>query len=129
MRPVNPLEMAALDINALSQEERTIVYREAKRRAHVMRSDAVRELFRAAASCFERQPLLTRALVDSAAVLAVVIALGAMISEPVSARMASVSVTSDYSVEGKPRVTAYGQAKKAIYCNGIIGAEFRHRGC
>lgn len=91
MRPVNPLEMAARDINALSHEERMDIYRDAIRNAHAARSDAIRELFRAMARCFERQPLLTRALA-AAAVLAIVIALGAIVFEPASARVASGSI-------------------------------------
>ena len=99
MRPVNPLELAARDINTLSQEERTIFYREAIRSAHAARSDAIRELFRAMARCFERQPLLTRALA-AAAVLAIVIALGATVFEPASARVASGSI--GHVVSGLP---------------------------
>jgi hypothetical protein len=44
-RPLNPLELGTFDINALSQEERTLFYREAIRSAHAERSDAVREVF------------------------------------------------------------------------------------
>jgi hypothetical protein len=99
MRPVNPLELA-LDINALSQEQRAIFYREAIRRAHAARSDAIRELFRTTATYFAHQSLLTRALVDSAAVLAVVIALGATLFEPASAGVASGSI--GHVVSGLP---------------------------
>lgn len=100
MRPVNPLEMAARDINALSHEERMDIYRDAIRNAHAARSDAIRELFRAMARCFERQSLLTPALADSAAVLAIVIALGATVFEPASARVASGSI--GHVVSGLP---------------------------
>jgi hypothetical protein len=49
-------------------------------------------MFRAVAKRLERYPLVTRALVDSAAVLAMIIALATTISEPLSARMTSVSI-------------------------------------
>lgn len=77
MRTPIPLEMAAFD--ALSQEERTEFYREAIRRAHAARADAVRELFRAVATRLGEQPVLARAAASSAAVFAAVVAVSVMI--------------------------------------------------
>ena len=76
MRQFTAREMAAFDINALSQEDRTRFYREAIRSAHAARADAVRGMFRTIAKRLERHPLLRRALIGSAVVLAMVIALG-----------------------------------------------------
>ncbi len=80
MRRPYPLEMATFDISDLSQEERTELHRDAIRYAHAARSEAVRELFRAAAKHFRRQPVLARAAASSAAILAVVISLGMVLS-------------------------------------------------
>ncbi len=82
MRQFTAREMAAFDINALSQEERTAFYRHAIRSAHAARSEAMRGMFAAIAKRLERHPLLTRALIDSAVVLAMVIALGLTAFEP-----------------------------------------------
>ena len=86
------IDFATFDIKALSQDERTEFYRGAIRRAHRARAEALNELFPALARQFERRPLLTRALVDSAAVLAMAIAFAATVSEPVSAHMQSASI-------------------------------------
>jgi hypothetical protein len=72
-----PLEMATFDV--LSQEERTEFYRDAIRRAHAARADAVRALFRVFKRRFHRQPLMTRAAMSSAAVFAVALSLGVVI--------------------------------------------------
>jgi hypothetical protein len=72
-----PLEMATFDV--LSQEERTEFYRDAIRRAHAARADAVRALFRVFKRRFHRQPLMTRAAMSSAAVFAVALSLGVTI--------------------------------------------------
>jgi hypothetical protein len=100
MGQVNAIDFATFDINALSQDERTKFYRDAIRRAHQARAAAVSEWLRALARQFERRPLLTRALVDSAVVLAMVIALAATVSEPVSARMQSASIEHSVSIGG-----------------------------
>jgi hypothetical protein len=80
MRKPIPLEMTTFDLSDLSQEERTEFYREAIRRAHAARSDAVRALLRTIAKRFRRQPLLARAAASSAVILAVVISLGMILS-------------------------------------------------
>lgn len=97
MKPLNAREMASFDINllshdinALSQEERTRFYRDAIRKAHAARSEAVREMFRIVAEGLARRPLLMRALIDSAAALVMVIALAATASEPLSPRLVSI---------------------------------------
>jgi len=80
MRKPIPREMATFDLSDVSQEERTEFYREVIRRAHAARSDAVREIFRAMAKRFRRQPLLARAAASSAVILAVVVSLGMILS-------------------------------------------------
>lgn len=100
MGQFDAIDFATFDISRLSQEERTELYRDAIRRAHAARAAAIGNLFRALGKRFERQPLLTRALVDSAAVLAMAIALAATLSAPVSARMQSVSIEHSVSIGG-----------------------------
>jgi hypothetical protein len=100
MGQVNASDFATFDISALSQDERTEFYRGAIRRAHRMRSEAIRDLFRAVMERLEGRPLLTRALVDSAAVLAMAIAVAATLSAPVSARMQSASIEHSVSSGG-----------------------------
>lgn len=100
MRQVNAADFATFDIKSLSQAERTEFYHGAIRRAHRMRSEAIRDLFRAVKERFERRPLLTRALADSAAILAMVLALAATLSAPVSARMQSASIEHSVPIGG-----------------------------
>jgi hypothetical protein len=100
MGQVNATDFATFDINALSQDERTEFYRGAIRRAHRMRSEAIRDLFRAMMERLERRPLLTRALADSAAVLAIALAVAATVFAPVSARMQSASIEHNMSTGG-----------------------------
>lgn len=59
MRKPMPLEMAMFD--DMSQEERTQFYRDAVRRAHAERAEAVKILFRVVARRL-RRPRLARAL-------------------------------------------------------------------
>ena len=100
MGKFNAIDFATFDINALSQEERTEFYRDAIRGAHNARATAVNELFRALARQFERRPLLTRALADSAAVLAMAFAVAATVSAPVSAHMQSAAIDQSVSIGG-----------------------------
>ena len=92
MGKFDAIDVTTFDISALTQEGRTELYRDAIRRAHAARAAAIGDFFRALAKRFERQPLLTRALVDSAAVLAMAFAVAATVSKPVSAHMQSVSI-------------------------------------
>ena len=96
MGKFHAIDLATFDIRALSQEERTQFYRDAIRGAHKARAAAVSGLFRALARQFDRWPLLTRALANSTAVLAMALAVAATVSAPVSARMQSASI--DYSM-------------------------------
>ena len=100
MGQVNATDFATFDVKSLSQDARTEFYRGAIRRAHRMRSEAIRDLFRAVMERLERRPLLSRALVDSAAVLVMAIAVAATLSAPVSARMQSASIEHSVSIGG-----------------------------
>ncbi len=87
------MEGRFFDIHALSQAGRAELRRDAARRAHAGRSDAVRGLFRASANRFRRPQPLIRALMSSAAIVVAVVAIGAtLLSAPVSARIGIVSI-------------------------------------
>jgi len=114
---MNAIDFATFDINALSLAKRTEFYRDAVRRAHAARADAVRGLFRASKNRFRRQQVLIRALACSAAVLVAAISIDTMLlSAPVSARLGIVSIgymstpgpvhaASRIASDVKPRIT------------------------
>jgi hypothetical protein len=137
MRKPLSLEMAMFDV--LSQEERTEFYRDAIRRAHAARADAVRALFRVFKRRFRRQPLIARAAMSAAATIAIVLALGAILPEPASARVGSVSighvapshvqVGARVHIDVKPRITPNNEVKKVIYCKVVPDSGYHHKGC
>jgi hypothetical protein len=144
MKEFNAINAAALDIDLLSQAQRTRLHRDKVQSAQKERADAVRELYRALARRFRRQPLV-RALVSSAAVIAAAVSLGAILSsEPASAGLGNVSighlsslgpthvspsVAGDQRFAVKPIITPGKPVRKAVYCGATDGTEYQHSGC